>query len=135
MQISKDSLLWAIISLLIGTVFGSGAIRQWQKNNLERERFEFEKVTKAIEIRKRMDDVYSSILQLSDDYIKVSNAYYKSNNSSAANEMRRLIARLDVLKSDYTAIENTLSVIEHRVPRTIQIDFIPPAPPANLRIQ
>ncbi len=31
MQISKDSLLWAIISLLIGTVFGSGAIWQWQK--------------------------------------------------------------------------------------------------------
>ncbi len=38
MQISKDSLLWAIISLLIGTVFGSGAIWQWQKKNLERDR-------------------------------------------------------------------------------------------------
>lgn len=134
MQISKDSLLWAVIALLVGTIFGSGAIWQWQKNSLDQDRFVFEKATKAIEIRKRMDDVYGSILQLSNEYIKVSSSYYKTKNPDDASEMRRLIARLDVLKNDYTSIEKTLSSIEGRSPRQIQIDFIPPAPPMNLRI-
>jgi len=134
MQIIKDSLLWAVIALLVGTIFGSGAIWQWQKNSLDQERFAFEKATKAIEIRKRMDDVYGNILQLSDEYIKASSSYYKTKNPDDAREMRRLIARLDVLKNDYTTIEKTLSSIEGRSLRQIQIDFIPPPAPTNFRL-
>ena len=98
MKITKDSLSWAIIALLVGTLFGSGSIWQWQKNNLDRERFELEKITKSMEIRKRVDDLLADIIEISNEYIKVSNSYYSSKNPSDGNEMKRLITRLDVLK-------------------------------------
>jgi len=134
MKITKDSLSWAIIALLVGTLFGSGSIWQWQKNNLDRERFELEKITKSMEIRKRVDDLLADIIEISNEYIKVSNSYYSSKNPSDGNEMKRLITRLDVLKNDFKTIEKSLSLVEGREPREIQIDFIPPAPPTNLRV-
>lgn len=134
MKITKDSLSWAIIALLVGTLFGSGSIWQWQKNNLDRERFELEKITKSMEIRKRVDDLLADIIEISNEYIKVSNSYYRSKSPSDGNEMKRLITRLDVLKNDFKAIEKNLSLVEGRDPREIQIDFIPPAPPTNLRV-
>lgn len=134
MKITKDSLVWAIIALLVGTVFGSGSIWQWQKNRLDREKFELEKMTKSIDMRKRVDDLLSDIIALSDEYIRVSNSYYKTRNPSDGNEMKRLITRLDVLKNDFKTIEKNLSFLEGREARKIQLEFIPPAPPTNLRI-
>ncbi len=135
MKILKNSIVWTIINLIIGAVLGSGALWQYQKNKLDQERFNFEKTVKAIDIRKSMDDVYISILQLSDQYIKVSNSYYIKNNQKDADEMRRLVSRLDVLINDYTTIEKSLSEIENRDPRKIQIDFVPPQQPFNLKFK
>ena len=133
MKMTKESLSWAIIALFVGTIFGSGSIWQWQKIKLERGRFELEKVAQSSDMRKRIDDLLANIIELSDKYIKVSNSYYKRKNSRDGNEMKRLITRLDVLKNDFKSIEGSLSLIEGREPRKIQLDFIPPGPPVNLK--
>jgi len=134
MRDSKRWSVWPAITLFLGVLFGTGGLWQFQKNRLDRERFEFEKVTRAVEIRKHLDELYQSILQLSDEYIRTSASYHASQNPTDAEKMRHLIARLNVLKSDYTTTEGTLSSIEGRTPRQIRIDFIAPSPPTSLRV-
>lgn len=134
MKLDRSSLLWVIGAWLVGILFGTGGFWQYNQSVLEKKRFELERIVNTIEIRKRMDEVYISILQLSGEYINVSRRYYETNDSNMQNERVRLNARLEVLKNDYVSIENELSLLEGRMPREIRLQFIPPVAPFNPRI-
>lgn len=125
---------WAVlVSFLIGTALGSGSIWQWKQSKLEAQKQELETVIKTTELRQQENGQYAKIIDLSNEYIKDIDEFSKTPTPQLHNRILQLKSRLDILKDDFTALESKLAQLERRQQRTIQIDFIPPSPPTNLR--
>ena len=126
----KKRLSWAIIiSFLIGTLFGSGAIWQWQQLRLASKSYELEKILKTTELRNQISELYSKIIEITDEYIKTQDAYEKRRNSSGYKKILKLASHLGILKDDFKALEDKLAQLENRTPRAIEIGFLSPSPP------
>ena len=126
---------WVIISFIIGTLIGTGSIWQWKDLQLSQRKQEIEEVLKIAEIRKQVGGLQQEIIVMTDEYVTLLNAYRNRPDPSTNNRIIQLRARLKVIKDDFFNLEASLSQLEGRAARVIQIDFVPPAPPMGLRIE
>jgi len=131
---------WTIVSFLIGTLLGTGAIWEYKKSeiaekNLEisQKEFEIDKALKTGELRREISQLQVRLIELSDDYIKAAGLYLNQRTSKNQNEANRILSQVVVVRDDLNEAERKLAVIEEREPREIQIDFIPPAAIGDLR--
>lgn len=118
----------SIITFIIGTLIGSGAIWQWQK-------FKIDKITTTTELRVKRSRLLEQIISLSNEFMIAKDSYDKSKSSDTHIKTKQLETRLDILKNDFEILERKLSSLENRLPDKIQIDFIVPLPPMNFRLR
>jgi hypothetical protein len=138
----KDSLSWLIVSLILATVLGNGAIWQYHANRLNR-------MKSAAELREREIVIYRDIVSLADAISKIYAEhpivaekypiYIPSEHRIIVpGEIERLRAPLDaqmnLRMSDFFAVERDLASIEGREPRKLPLDFLRPPPPTNLHV-
>jgi len=124
---------WTIATFLIGTLVGTGGLWEWKKIELESQNQEIERAVKTTDLREKENDQYAKILDLTNEYINAVNDYSKVPTPQLHNKIAQLKSQLDVIKDNFTTLENKLAQLEGRQPRNIPIDFIPPAPPTGLR--
>lgn len=125
---------WTIISFLIGSLLGSGAIWQWKQSQIAAKNQEMDKVMKTTALRKDINDLYYKITELSNQYITARDQYSRTPGPELNNRIIQLKSQLDLLKEDFKVLEGKVAALEGRAPRAINIDFIPPSPPTGLRI-
>jgi uncharacterized protein HemX len=134
---SKNTIL-TVVGLLLVTALGSGGVVwQWQQHKLDT-------VMKATDLWKQENDLYSKMIDVSDEYAK--NMHRHDMNATKAgmtyselsadtdsvNKMVYLKNQLDLMRDTFTALETKLSQIEGRAPRRITLEFIPPHHPDHL---
>jgi hypothetical protein len=131
--------LWTIISFLLGTGLGSGSIWEWQKVKLEAQKQvlevqkqDLDRAVQTTELRRRENDQYSQIIDLTKKYVDSRDAYSKSPSSQIYGDIAALRAQLDLMKDDFVSLESKLARLEGRQPRIIPLDFTTPAPPSGL---
>ena len=126
---------WTIVTFLTGTLVGTGGLWEWKKIELESQNQEIERAVKTTDLREKENDQYAKILDLTNEYINAVNQYSKAPNPQLNNKILQLKSQLDVMKDNFTTLENKLGLLEGRQPRNIPIDFIPPAPPTGLTVE
>jgi hypothetical protein len=119
------SLYLPVITLIIGTLIGSGAF--WQYENLT-----LEKDQTAKEYRDYRFKLLQHIISLSNEYNTAVDSYYKLQNPDTLRKIEQLITQLDVLTNDFKTLESSLSKLENRAPEKILIRFILPMKPMNV---
>ena len=128
--------LWTIISFLLVTLLGSaGLIWQWLHARVEAQKEQLDRVTTITELRQKEIEQYEKIIDLTNDYVIARDQY--SENPSASelhNKLLQLQSRLDVMKDAFIRLEDDLAHLEGRQPRKINLNFIPPNPPAGLTL-
>ena len=67
----KVKLIWPVITFLIGTFIGSGAIWEFKKIQLENEKFEFEKTKESIQLREKITQTLIKINELNNEFYKL----------------------------------------------------------------
>ena len=122
---------WPIITFVAGATLGSGAVWQWLDWRLEIQKHELDKVLKAVELRKEIDESFRQLLELSNEFVKGMNEPQPPGEGEARS--RQVYARVLLLRDDVNRTEKSLAQIEGRGPRNIQIDWIPPARITDLR--
>ena len=125
---------WVVLSFVIGTLFGSGALWQWKDLQLKEKSQQLETVQGTAELRQKIDALYTRILEITDQFIKADNSYRQRPDPETNNQLVRLKSQLDIAKDDFLSLEKQLAAIEGRAPRNIPIDLVPPPPPTGLRI-
>ena len=125
---------WALVSFVIGALFGSGALWQWKDVQLKEQAQHIETVQATTDLRQKIDALYSHILEITDQFVKDQNAYRLSPLPELNNHMIHLKSQLDLAKDDFLSLEKKLAAIEGRSPRNIPIDLVPPEPPTGLHI-
>jgi hypothetical protein len=85
-------------------------------------------------LRKQENDQYAAILELTRTYVDKKDEYSKKPSPQLNNEIVRMKAQLDLMKDNFKTLEIKLAQLEDRQPRSIPIDFIPPAPPTGLTV-
>lgn len=117
-----------VIVFIVGALFGTGAIWQIKKNELD-------KIKQACELRKQIESQLLSVIELTTKYL---DAHIKSKiagDSNDKNEAYTYKVRLDMAKENLVSFEEKLAGIENRKPRDIQTWFIPTNPPSSIRIR
>jgi hypothetical protein len=109
-------------TLIIGTVFGSGALWEWQKHQLDA-------IATTTDLWKQENDLYAKIIDLSNEYIEAQKKYSKTPSDEVRTRMVQQNAQLGLMKDDFTALETKLAHLEDRPPHTIPLDFTPPSAP------
>jgi len=94
-----------------------------------------EKILKTTELRNQISELYSKIIEISNEYIKTWDAYGKRRNSSGYEKILKLELQLGMLKDDFKSLEDKLAQLENRAPRAIKIDFITPSPPKSFSLK
>jgi hypothetical protein len=113
----KVSSWWLIVTAVGGLVLGSGAIWEWKRAAVESARLDIEKAKASLEIRAKMNDRLSGILELSKDH----------------ESRRKHAAELESKIEYFNAAEKHLAQLEGRQPTLYT--FKPPGPATNLRIE
>ncbi len=124
---------WVVVSFLLGTAIGSGAIWKYQESKLAKKSFEIEKAVKTAALRHDISELQIQLIKLSDEYIKAAGLYLNQHTSQNQNEANRILSQVKVVRDDLNDAERKLAAIEEREPREIQIDFIPPAAVGDLQ--
>jgi hypothetical protein len=124
--------IWAVVTFLIGTLVGTGGVWEWKKVEIEAQKQQVEKTVQTTELREKENEQYSKILDLTNVYIGTVDQYSKAPSPQLNNKILQLKAQLEVMKDNFTTLENNLGQLEGRQPRNIPINFIPPAPPTGL---
>lgn len=139
---TKKVNIWVIISFIIGTLFGTGAIWKYMDARIAQERLELDKekhsiemVIKTSELRGEINDIFVEITDLSNDFIKVMENNAKHPSEDNQRKMRNMDSQLGMLKDNFDKLEEQLAQIEGRESRKINLDYIPPAPVMDLGFQ
>jgi hypothetical protein len=106
-----------------------------RKYDMETDRTSAQKVEITTNLRDRVGAKLYEIIKLTEEYLDVIELNKKNPSPAFSNKVNQLRQRLDLLKTDFTDLEKQLSGLEKRDVRKININFIPPAPPMNLRIE
>lgn len=121
-----------IITFLFGAIFGTGCYWKWQKNKIDHLRYELSATQVKSQLR---DDILEKIRLLVDHSKRYENIRDgKENVQSSRNEMKKLHVQIELLKSDILGRESELAKLENRQMRTIDLNYIYPPRPINLRI-
>ena len=126
---------WIFASFLAGTLIGSGSIWQYKNLQISKRSHEIESVLKIAEIRNKVGLLQQEIIVMTEEYVSLLRSDRENPNPSTNNKILHLRSRLTVVKDDFSNLEAELAKLENRVPRRIQIDFVPPKPPTNLRVE
>ena len=126
---------WTIISFLLGTLFGSGSIWQWEHAKVEARKQELDRVTTTTELRQKEIDQYEKIIDLSNEYVITRDQYSKNPVTESQSKLIQLQSRLDVMKDAFILLEDNLAHLEGRQPRKINLYFKPPNPPTGLTVK
>ena len=138
-EVQKSSKLLPILTLLLGTVGGSGAMWQWDNSQINHVRAKLETTTKVIEIREKIE---SNILRMLEFSKKYSDLDAEMNNTSEKSKVENIKAEIiriqeyamPLLMTDIIHLENILSKMENRETRDFKlIRLLIPAAPYNLR--
>jgi hypothetical protein len=125
--------VWATITFLIGTAFGSGAFWEWQKAKLDAQQLQLNSAVQTTELRKEENEQYQQIIDLTGRYVKDRYLNFKHPSADLQNEMLVMNDQLKLMKDDFAALENKLARLEGRKPRHIPLDFVVPLPPVGLK--
>jgi Spy/CpxP family protein refolding chaperone len=91
----------------------------------------------ANDFRKDKDKVYSEIIKLTEDYLQTIHEIGKTADQkvkiSLKSKIQALHAYLEIKKSNFSAIENSLAKLESREPEQINLKFFWP-PPYDFRM-
>jgi hypothetical protein len=131
---SWTSLVWTVITFLVGSAFGTGGYWEWQKLKLDTQKQELDTVVQTTDLRKQENDQYAKIIELTQRYVEAKDQYSKTPSPQLNNQMVDMKAQLNLMKDDFTVLETKLARLEGRQPRNIPIDFVPPEPPTGLRV-
>ena len=122
-----------IVSFLIGALFGSGAIWEYQKIEIENKKLELDKIEKTTNFRKELDALMEEILITTREFIPLN--LCSSHSSRANNKAIELNAKLSLQKQNFDTLESKIAVLEEREPRDINLQFSAPCPPTGLSIK
>ena len=126
---------WTIISFLLGTCFGSGAVWQLLHARVEAQKQELDMVSVTTELRQKEIDLYDEIISLTNEYVSTGDQYSKNPSVAALhNKLLQIQSRLGVMKDAFTVLENKLAHLEGRQPRKINLIFVPPNPPTGISL-
>lgn len=134
-MIATKSALWVIISFVLNLLFGSSFILGYLKYKHEVENMSAQKLEITANLRDKVGAKLYEITRLTEEYLDAVELNKKKPSPAFANKVNQLRQRLDLLKADFIDLEKQLAGLEKRDARKINIDFIPPAPPMNLRIE
>jgi hypothetical protein len=126
------AILWNLLSSFAGGLFGSGAI--WAFLNYRQRAKEVE-LSSAVSISELQRDLANKLLELiseSEEYSDVRDG--KSEASIPENKLMQLYAHIEILQSDVLSCEARLAKLEDRPPREINVEYIRPEPPRDIRI-
>ena len=143
--------IWVIISFIIGTLIGSGAIWQYQQLKIEKEklRLEIEKakfveIENINKIRKNRDEKLNKIMELSPKLRRITNE--NKNAGREPEHLRLLRVQFMQLVDQFNGAEIELAKLENRKPiefiiegvfpeGSVIIDHLPPAALGSLTIR
>jgi hypothetical protein len=90
------------------------------------------------DLQRELNDKLVRLMDLSKKYADLRDAEAASGptreHQERGNEMRRLTAQIDLLKTEIPDSEGRLAKLEGRPARPIQVHWIRPSPPTGLRI-
>ena len=118
-----------IIPFVIGALLGSGAIWEYQKIGIEKQQLEISSAETTTQLRKELDALLQSILNINNEFIPLDLCKKKYNDSY--NKAHELRTKLILYKQNFDALEYKLSLLEGREPRKIDLEFSPPCPPVS----
>jgi hypothetical protein len=117
----------AVIAFVIGALFGTGAIWEMKKNELE-------KIRQGYELRKSIENQLVSVIELTNKYLEEYKRYEDTGDSNNKNKAYEYKVQLDMAKENLITFEKKLAIIENREPRDIQTWFIPTRPPGGITV-
>jgi ligand-binding sensor domain-containing protein len=88
---------------------GTGGLWEWKKIELESQNQEIERAVKTTDLREKENDQYAKILDLTNEYINAVNDYSKVPTPQLHNKIAQLKSQLDVIKDNFTTLENKLT--------------------------
>ena len=108
---------------------------------IDKERHDIEKIKESTLLRERRGELLLRVIAITEEYLQVNNERRANINPDGSiinldrdsylnNSMGRLRAKLDNYKQEFMTIENNLAKIEGRPPERVNLNFVPPAPPA-----
>ena len=124
----------SLLPFLVGAVLGTGGLWQFLNARLASRQESVNRAVATTEFRGKLNQALIDIVRKSDRYGRIRDSANWKEHSAANNELRRLKVEIELLKDDFCTLEVTLAALERRPVRPIQVDFIPPAPPRNVRI-
>jgi len=129
MQDHKPFSWVAILGVLLAAVVGTGAFWQWSRLKLD-------KAVQAVQLSEQLDKVHHEIILLTEEYIELMRAGppHLGESGELKNKLRRIQARLDLLKGRFQELEAVRAELRGESPREINLEFVPPEPPQNISI-
>lgn len=135
-----DSNAVKIISAIAGiATIVNVAIWQYFQYNIEKQKHELQTILESVNLREKLDQIFSKIIKLTEEYQDVlakqadQNAHFGTLNSKQ--KVILLNIELDQLIDDYSVVEVKLAKIENRQPRKINLHFRPPGTPTGIRLE
>lgn len=131
----KSAAIAGIVGFVIGTVFGNGALWQFEQSKIARERESLDSASITTDLRGKENSLYDQIVILTAEYLKNEDQYQAHGglpNPQINNEMLQQRIKLRMLKDDFGSLEDKLAAIENRPARDIPLDFVPPGAPPSL---
>jgi len=149
MRINVKSLVVAA-SFLLATLVGNGALWEYRKGQIEKQRIELEaekrkieNMAEAIALRAKLTEVLYKLSDLAGEYHELLTAKKAGKETMGPypleHKRRLLDAEIDQLLSNYDAIEAHVARLEGREPRKLDVNRFKPPPalwsgPQNIRL-
>ena len=128
----KDRLatLGTLVGFLVGTVFGSGSVWQWNNLQVETAQLQLEEAISLSELRSEISGLQFEIYEATMEFRRLN--FDKGNvpGTDIGIAVEQLDKRLLLLFDDFEVKEARLAKLEDREPRSIELDFRGPGRPS-----
>jgi len=126
--------LWKfVVPSVISTLFGTGAMWQYQESKVNILAYELQAAESSIKFRKELDNIMQKIVATTSKYAALN--LCESPEGPLAAKAHEIDAELNLYKNNFIEIEKKLAKIEDRDARDVNLQFSSPCPPTNLSIQ
>jgi len=120
-----------VFTFLLGSLLGSGILWQAQQARMAKKSHELATITAISELRGQVSDLSFRILELSAEYSRIQDTYYKKPTPEGYAKGEELKYKLELLKDDYRVLEGNLASMEKRMPSELHLSF-PSLPPPHM---
>ncbi len=111
-QSNKFKIFSILISFLIGTLLGSGAIFSFYQKEREDKNLELSKIKESVTLMQKKDEVYDRVSSLNNEY-----SQDKKNNNLDSSKIEYYKNRFSFLAQNFYVYEQKLALIEGRAPK------------------